>query len=42
MRKNFTGTVVPGMGGCVWFELYSVVEGLQVGVKRNERNVVDQ
>ena len=30
------------MGGCVWFELCSVFEGLQVGVKANERNVVDQ
>ena len=28
--------------GCVWFELCSVVEGLQVGVKANERNVVNQ
>ena len=28
------------MGGCVRFELYSVVERLQVGVKANERNVV--
>ena len=27
------------MGGCVWFELCSVVEGLQVGFKANERNV---
>ena len=30
------------MGGCVWFELCSVVEGLRVGVKANERNVVNQ
>ena len=30
------------MGGCVLFELCSVVEGLQVGVKANERNVVNQ
>ena len=30
------------MGGCVWFELCSAVEGLQVGVKANERNVVNQ
>ena len=28
------------MGGCVWFELFSVVESLQVGVEANERNVV--
>ena len=28
------------MGGCVLFELCSVIEGLQVGVKANERNVV--
>ena len=28
------------MGRCVRFELYSVVERLQVGVKANERNVV--
>ena len=30
------------MGGCVLFELCSVIEGLQVGVKANERNVVKQ
>ena len=28
------------MGGCVLFELCSVIEGLQVGVKANERNVI--
>ena len=28
------------MGECVRFELYSVVERLQVGVKANERNAV--
>ena len=28
------------MGGSVWFELFYVVESLQVGVKANERNVV--
>ena len=28
-------------GDCVWFELFSVVESLQVGVKANERNVVN-
>ena len=28
------------MGGCVLFELCSVIESLQVGVKANERNVV--
>ena len=28
------------MGGCVWLELFSVVEKLQLGVKANERNVV--
>ena len=30
------------MGGCVLFELCSVIEGLQVGVKANERNAVSQ
>ena len=29
-----------GCYDCVWFELFSVVESLQVGVKANERNVV--
>ena len=38
-KNKITGTVV---WVDVSFELCSVVEGLQVGVKANERNVVNQ
>ena len=30
------------MGGCVWFEFCSVVEGLQVGVKRTNETSLNQ